>query len=395
MRVLAITKIFPNSLEPLSSPFNRQQFKALAGHVDLTVLEAIPYVPGAAQTGFPPRAAKLAKLPGREIIEGIETVYMRQLYVPRVGLALGIPLYLASLAPFRALVASFDVVLATWAYPDGAASVLFAHALGKPCVVKVHGSDINVIARRRSVRPFLKRTLPRADALVSVSRPLGTDLEALGVAPDRIHLVKNGDDVSLLRPRDKGAARRELGLDETRPTILFCGRLEAQKGLGELLAAFTRVRAARPDAVLALVGDGAMRAEVDALREKLGGALVAPGPRPLPEVAKWMAACDVFTLPSWAEGTPNVVLEALASGRPAVGSDVGGIPDVLHDPRSGLVVPAKNDVALAEGLLAALARTWDPESVRATGPLSWSESGKALAEVLYAAREARGATARS
>ncbi|MFO0675365.1 MAG: glycosyltransferase family 4 protein [Polyangiaceae bacterium] len=382
MRVLAITKIFPNSLEPLSSPFNRQQFKALAKHVDLTVLEAIPYVPGASRTGVPARAAKLAKLPDREVIEGIETVYMRQLYVPKVGLAVGIPLYLASLLPYRALAKSADVVLATWAYPDGAASVLFAEGLGKPCVVKVHGSDVNVIAKKRTVRPLLARTLPRAAGLVAVSRPLGEELAAIGVPRDRIHLVKNGVDTALFRPRDKKGARRELRVPEDRPLVVFCGRLEPQKGVVDLLAAFERVRSRVPGAMLALVGTGVLEADVAAKKAVLGDALHAPGARPLAEVATWMAAADVFTLPSWAEGTPNVVLEALASGRPAVGSDVGGIPDVLSDPRSGLVVPARDPAALAEALVAALGRTWDPEVVRATGPRSWTESGAELAAVL-------------
>src|SRR5581483_8137747 len=150
MRILAITKIFPNSLEPLSSPFNRQQFKELAKLCDLTVLEAIPYFPLAHRTGQPPRAAKLTKLPAREVVHGIETHYMRQLYLPRVGLPLAVPLYLGSLAPFRAFAKGFGGVPVTWAYPDGRASVLFARALGKPVVVKVHGTDVNVVAKTRA-----------------------------------------------------------------------------------------------------------------------------------------------------------------------------------------------------------------------------------------------------
>jgi glycosyltransferase involved in cell wall biosynthesis len=95
-----------------------------------------------------------------------------------------------------------------------------------------------------------------------------------------------------------------------------------------------------------------------------------------------MSACDVFTLPSWAEGTPNVVLEALASGRPAVASRVGGIPDVLADPRSGILVPPRDPAALARGLLEALDREWAVDEVRACGPGSWNESAEGLLRVL-------------
>jgi glycosyltransferase involved in cell wall biosynthesis len=382
VRVLAITKIFPNGLEPLSSPFNRQQFVELSRMCELSVLEAIPYFPGATLTKQPPRAAKLAALPAREVVHGIETHYLRQLYVPRIGLAVAVPLYLASLLPFRELARRFDVVLATWAYPDGCASILFARALGKPCVVKVHGSDVNVVAKTRAARPILRRVLPRAEAMVAVSRPLGEELVALGVERTRVHLVPNGVSTEIFRVRDKREARRGLGVPLERPVVLFVGRLEPQKGLGELLEAFDLVRAERPEAILALVGDGVWKEKVAAAKARLGDALIAPGARPLEEVARWVAACDVFTLPSWNEGTPNVVLEALASGRPAVGSDVGGIPDVLADARSGIVVKARDARALSVGLLAALAKTWDPEAVSACGPGSWKESAGKLHHVL-------------
>src|SRR4051812_30795103 len=123
MRVLAITQIWPNSLEPLSSAFNLQQFKELATHCDLTVLAAVPYFPGASRTGQPPRPALLSALPAREVIQGIETIYLRHLYLPKVGVPIAVPLYLASLLPHRALVKNCDVVLGTWAYPDGCASI--------------------------------------------------------------------------------------------------------------------------------------------------------------------------------------------------------------------------------------------------------------------------------
>ncbi len=382
MRVLAITKIFPNSLEPLSSPFNRQQFGALAELCDLSVLEAIPYFPLSGLTGQPPRAAKLTALPIWETVAGIETFYMRQLYLPKVGTPVGVPLYLASLAPFRALARKFDVILGAWGYPDGCATTLFARALGKPSVIKVHGSDVNVLAKVKSARAVMRRVLPMASAMVAVSRPLGKELEALDVPASRIHLVRNGVDTKLFFPRDRDAALKELGLPLDRPLIVFCGRLEPQKGLEELLEAFGRVRRARPNVMLALLGDGVMRDRVRKEVEASGGALVAPGARPLKEIATWLAACDVFTLPSWMEGTPNVVLEALASGRPAVATRVGGIPDVLSDPKSGILVPAKDAEALAAGLLAALDRKWDPREVAACGPGSWEKSAKSLHDVL-------------
>lgn len=383
MRVLAITPIFPNRLEPLYGPYNRQQFKALVRRgVEMRVLCAVPYVPGARIARVPKRAAQLSALGKGDVIDGLETRYLRRLYLPAVGVPVAVPLYLASLLPHRDLVKWADVVLATWAYPDGAAVVLFAQAHGKRCAVKVHGSDINVIAKKPAARAVLERVLPRADAMITVSRAMGDEIARMGVSKDKIHFVPNGIDHALFTGHDRAKARRELGLDAPGPVILFVGRIEPQKGIGELFDAFERVHAARPDATLALVGDGVWRRRAEEARGRFGGRLVVAGARPFAEIPKWMAACDVVTLPSHAEGTPNVLLEGLATGRPAVATRVGGIPDVLADPRSGIVVPPKDAGALAEGLLAALGRQWNEEEVRASGPCSWDESAAILERIL-------------
>src|ERR1700680_3285799 len=105
MRVLAITQIWPNVAEPTRAAFNLQQFKRLGQHCDLTVLSALAHFPGASFLPArvrPARAASLSGVPARESIEGIDTRHMRQLYLPRVGVPIAVPLYLASLFPHRA-----------------------------------------------------------------------------------------------------------------------------------------------------------------------------------------------------------------------------------------------------------------------------------------------------
>jgi glycosyltransferase involved in cell wall biosynthesis len=389
MRVVAITQIWPNSVEPLRTPFNVRQFSSLKRRSEVVVLAAVPFVPGANLVGLPERPAKLYGLPAREMISGIETHYMRQLYVPKL-VAAAVPLYLASLAPHRALVASADVILATWGYPDGCAAVLLARALGKPCAVKVHGSDLNVVAKLASARAVVRRVLPRADAMVSVSSALSAELEGLGVPPSRIHLVANGVDTSVFAPRDKRAARQALGLDESAPVVVFVGRLEPQKGVGELLDALPLLRERAKDAVVVLLGEGVSSERVQRAAASSRGAILAPGARPPREIAQWLAACDVFTLPSWMEGTPNVVLEALASGRPVVASNVGGIPDVVSQPDAGKLIPPKDAPALAAALAQTLERVrrgeLAPDRIRALGPKSWDESADALFDVLASIR---------
>ena len=383
VRVLIVTKIFPNAAEPLSAPFNRQQFGALARHCEIVdVLATIPAFPGAGLLARWSSAGRLTAVPDREVIDGLSVRHPRTLFVPRLGHGTWGPLYVASLAPllprYRGKV---DVVLASWAYPDGFAGVIAARLLGVPAVVKLHGSDINVNAKLPGPRRQLAWALPRAARVVAVSNPLADEVAALGVPRERIALVRNGVDAELFRPRDRGEARRALGLPEGVPIALYVGNLKATKGVLDLIAAWKLVAAARPDARLVIVGGGDEQAAVAAAA---GDArVIAAGPRPLPEIPTYLAACDVLTLPSWAEGTPNVVLEALASGRRVVGSAVGGIPDLLDDPLLGELVPAKSPPELAAALVRALGTPYDADAVAARGARGgWDASAQALAAVL-------------
>jgi glycosyltransferase involved in cell wall biosynthesis len=389
MRVVVVTKIFPSSLEPLSSPFARQQIAELSRQCDVEVLAAVPSFPLARWTGIPPRAARLSALPKGDRIDGIRTTYVRQLYVPKVGLSAAVPLYLASLWPHRRRIRDADVVFATWAYPDGCAAVLAARALGKPCVVKVHGSDVNVVLKRRTPRWVAGRVLPMAHAAVAVSNPLAEELTGLGIAPFRVAVVPNGVDRTVFFPRDRDAERASLGIPRDAHVVLFVGRVERQKGVVELLAAFDRIRTQMSAAMLVMIGEATPMDEAVACVRRWGSAAVRIlGSRPHAEVARWMGASDVLALPSWAEGTPNVVLESLASGRPVVATNVGGIPDLLSSDDAGILVPPRDAPALASALENALRAPWDARRVAARAPWSWSASAAALKDVFVAAAAA-------
>jgi len=383
MRVLAITKIFPNQAEPLSAPFNRQQFAALARRCDLEVAATIPWFPGAGLVARWSSAGRLARVPHREQIAGISVIHPRTLFVPRLAHAAWGPLYAASIAPelirYRGKI---DVVLGSWAYPDGFAAVIAARLIGAPCVVKLHGSDINVMARLPGPRRQTAWALSRAARVVAVSRALADEVAELGVPRDRIAIVMNGVDPELFRVRDRAAARSELGLPGG-PLALCVANLKPEKGVLDLARAWERVARELPDARLVFVGDGPARA---ALESALPPRATLAGPQTLPRVATWLAACDVLVLPSHAEGTPNVVLEALASGRRVVATAVGGVPDLITSGALGALVPAQQPEAMAAALTQALRTSYDADAVAAQGAHGgWEASAAALHAVLVAA----------
>jgi glycosyltransferase involved in cell wall biosynthesis len=396
MRVLVMTKIFPNAAEPLSAPFNRQQIAALGRRCEVEVLAPIPWFPGARLFSRWSAAGRLGAVPRTDRIDGLEVVHPRTPYLPRFGHALSAALYGAALYPaVRRRRRRFDVLLGTWAYPDGVAAVTLGRALGIPTVVKLHGSDMDVLSKRPVLRRQLAWALPRAARVVAVSRALGQQAEELGVARDRIDIVTNGVDGALFHPRDRAASRTELGRGgDTRRWILFVGRVEADKGMLELGPAFAKLAAANPEAALIVVGDGKARGAMEESLRPLGDRVVFAGARPFAEVPVWMGACDVLTLPSHHEGTPNVLLEALASGRRVVATRVGGIPDVVHRPELGTLVPVGDAEALAAALGEAVAQPYDGAAIAALGARGgWDESAARLYDVLARACGAAVATA--
>ena len=386
LRGLAITKIVPNAAEPLSAPFNRQQFAALSRRCDLHVMGTIPWFPGAGLLGKWSTAGRLARIPFRETIEGIDVSHPRTLFIPRLAHATWGPLYALSIAPLLARYrGKVDVVLGSWAYPDGFAAVIAAKLLGVPAVVKLHGSDINLNAKAPGPRKMISWSLPRAARVVAVSRALADEVVALGVPRDRVALVMNGVDAELFHPRDRVAARAELSLPAG-PIALYVGNLKEEKGVLELGAAWQIVAREIPEATLVVVGGGPLKGALGALVAPLGDRVRMVGPRPLETIPTWMAATDILVLPSRAEGTPNVVLEALASGRRVVASAVGGIPDLITREELGSLVPPCAPDALAAAIVRSLHSPYNPATVAALGARGgWDASAAALYEVLVGA----------
>lgn len=386
LKVLVVTKLFPNRVRPSFSVFNRLQMSALSRYCDVDIRATVPWFPAARAFEKWSEAGQFADVPPEETIDDLKVLHPRFIAIPKVGRTLAPALYAASLWPsVRALKGRIDVVLGCWAFPDGLAAILLARWLGAAVVVKVHGSDLNVLAKNPTVRRLLARGLPMADRLMAVSRPLGERAVELGVDRRRLAIVSNGVDREVFQVRDRSEARQRLALPAGRKLVVYVGRLDRAKGVLDLLDAFQSLAAAEPDLDLALVGNGPELARCQQLAAEHEGRIFLPGALPMRQVAEWLAASDLLTLPSWNEGTPNVLFEAFACGRRVVATDVGGIPDVVTSPHLGTLIPAHDVRALASALAEAARTPYDPLPLTEAAPYSWPESGARLRDVLQAA----------
>jgi teichuronic acid biosynthesis glycosyltransferase TuaC len=285
-----------------------------------------------------------------------------------------------------------DIILSYVVYPDGYAALQVAKKLGVPVVLTAIGSDLS-----RSGGPIpqllTRRALHKADFVITVSHDLLETAIRKGSNPATSRAVLNGCDFSIFHPIDRGAARQRLQIKPHAEMLLYIGRLDLRKGLMELVEAAVRLRWNRPRLCVYMVGDGPDKAALQSSIVKRGaGGYVMLLPACLTdEVPRWMAAADVVTLPSYKEGCPNVVLEALAMGRPVVATRVGGIPEIMSDDCGRLIPPA--DVSsLTDALNAVLETSWDESAIASRCDRSWKVVADEVGEVCAQLSSSRGAT---
>lgn len=380
MKVLVFSRIFPSRHEPSRGIYNFHRFKALAEFCDIRVVAPVPFWTRGARAGSGAAAD----------YQGISVAYPAYWSLPRVAPQLHArALYVSARSHVRRLHKTFpfDVVLGAFAYPDLAAAAHLARDYDCPLVGLVMGSDINALARKDELREQISAALAQASSVIALSAGLKDGVVELGVPAGRVIVQNNSVDGTRFDIRDRTASRRELGLD-TRHLVCFIGNLVQEKGPDVLVEALAHLdKSIRPSLKVIFVGDGDLKDSLRCRAQQLDLANVVEfaGRRPPIEIPAWMSAADVLCLPSRREGCPNVVLEALASGRPVVASSVGGVLDLITD-RNGIRVPPDDPVQLGRAIGRALQRTWPPEDLRkSVASLTWSDMGRAVHHVLDSA----------
>ncbi len=216
---------------------------------------------------------------------------------------------------------------------------------------------VRVVAGRRSARRERGLQGLIAEIVVHAADSIVVNAESLrpaGRARARTEVIPSGVDTDRFRVREeRSVAKVRLGVPGDRPLIGTVGRLEARKGTATLIEAVARLRrAGGADVLLAVVGDGPLRAELSVLVERLG---IREHVRMLgdqSDVRDVLSALDVFVLPSRTEGMSNALLEAMAMERAVVATAVGGNCEVVADGANGLLVPSER----ADAMAAAIAR---------------------------------------
>ena len=355
LKILTFTTLYPSRLRPQHGIFVETRLRKLveSGAVEARVVAPCPWFPFAS-----PRFghyALFARQPHEEMRHGLHVDYPRYLQAPKIGMSVAplamftalLPVLRGQLRPGR----DFDLIDAHYFYPDGVAAVLLGRALDRPVVVTARGSDLNVIAEHAVPRRWIRWAARQADGLVAVSHGLQRRLAALGVARERVRVLRNGVDPALFRPADRDTARRALGLSG--PTLLAVGNLVPLKRHRMMVEAL----AGLPGIELVIVGEGPERGAIEGLarERRIADRVRLLGHLPqdcLPEI---YSAADLLLLVSTHEGWPNVLLESMACGTPVIASDIDGIADIVASHEAGRIVHEPTPDRLAAAIRALLA----------------------------------------
>ena len=374
MKVLVITNLFPNQKEPTRAQYNKQQFDELSKSCELKVVAPIPYL-----------QYSLNEVPKQEIIDGIEVYHPRYLVIPKILRSFyGVFFFFGIRKTIDEIYKryQFDIILSTWAYPDGFASALIAKIFKKPFFIKVHGTDVNSFTRYFFRRKMIMYAFKKAIKIIAVSADLKRKIVKLGIPQEKIEVIPNGINFELFRPIDKNLCREALDLPIDKKIVLYVGNLEKVKGVDVLIDAMQYLD---KDVYLVIAGDGRLKHTLKSKVKnlKLEENIVFVGSKPHQDMPFWINASDIFCLPSRNEGCPNVVLEALSCGTPVVATRVGGVPDIIESDEVGLLVEPASSDKLSAALKLALSKEWDRQSIREKAPqLNWKDNAKELMEKL-------------
>lgn len=259
----------------------------------------------------------------------------------------------------------FDLIHAHFTWPSGAVAVKLKKSLGVPVVITEHTHETLYKALREE-NPYFINTWQECDAIIRVNQKDVPLICRCSIDSSKVYSIANGYDPDKYYPVDKEKARQSLDLPQDLKIVLNISRLYEEKGQKYLISAINDIVKDRNDIVCFIGGTGPLKDDLEQriaflyLREyiKLVGFI------PDEQMNLWINSADIFVLPSLNEGNPTIMFEALGCGIPFVGTNVGGVPEIITSDDYGFLVEPANAADLAEKILIAIGRKWDHNNIR-------------------------------
>lgn len=342
-KTLLFSTLFPSIARPGHGIFVETRLRELlkSGQVHTKVVAPVPWFPFSNKLFG--NYGHFAATPKFEHRNGIDVYHPRYFLPPKIGMNVApYALARAALPVIRKIIDDgfdFDLIDAHYYYPDGIAAGLIARQLGKPFIVTARGTDLNLIPEYSYPRKLIIETAATAYASVGVSMALVEQLIKLGAESSKLRVFRNGVDLSCFHPVDRLETKKLFGWSD-QTTLISVGNLVENKGHHIAIDTLRQL----PKHRLTIIGAGpeenVLRRQVSHLN--LTERVEFVGRIPQPALKDYYGAADILLLPSSREGWPNVLLEAMACGTPAIATRTGGIPEIIKSEQVGLLVDRRS-----------------------------------------------------
>lgn len=358
MRILAISNLYPYVSNKVFGIFTARQFEMAAKlGANITVLFTHIWIPQILQRLIP-KFKDYNKNHAPLEYEGINVITVPWVRWTRGMNGYqwdGLCIYHAAKNKVLALHREkpFDVLYGKGIFPSADVAVRFARRLNIPAIGEGIGSDVNIAPDYSPAmyRHFLW-VAKALDGAVADGQGVAERLsKVMGIEIPTIHGLVDLETFSPVE--DKAELRRQLNIPLKSHVLLFAGFLKKEKGVFELLEAFAGVRRSLPNIVLKICGQGGERFNLEKRIAELNISDCAflVGTVSPADMHKWMQASDLFVLPSYHEGMPNVVMEAMACGLPVISTAVGGLPEAVGDCKGAILIEPRSSDQLASAII--------------------------------------------
>ena len=387
MRILTLSTLYPNAAMPVHGVFveTRLRHYLSLGAAEARVVAPVPWFP----FGHPAfgKYGAFGRAPRSEFRAGIQVDHPRYFLPPKVGMtyaSLGLDRCFEQAArEIEASGWSFDLIDAHYLYPDGVAAARAARVLGKPYVLTARGSDVTLIPDYPRQKRMILKAICDSETTICVADALKEELVRLGAPREKLATLRNGVDLERFQETGRDAMRERLGVSG--PLAVSVGHLIDRKGHDIAIRTVRLVE----DLTLLIIGDGPEHGALRRLAESEGVAdrVLFQPPLEQSALAQYYAAADALILASSREGWPNVLLEAMACGTPAVAAPVWGCGEVIRSPDAGMLAEDRTPEAFASAVKAVLARGTPRGAVRAYAEgFSWEETARGLDRLFCAVK---------
>lgn len=363
--ILFFTNLHPLPWQPARATYNFEEIRHLKAHADVKVLMPVPWF-----TYF-----KQVVLKGHRSPEGY--CLFPFFYIPKVLTSLH-PLFLLlsliiCVKPLLWLAKSKNVI-ASWAYAEAVVAALGKTIFKYKLIIECLGSDVNALMQKPMHKRQMSWAFKKSTAVTTKSKALAEAVK-LHVPEVTPHVIYNGVDFDVFTLRETVPFSRQT------QSLLFVGSLIPTKGVYELIDGFEQAIANNPAMTLRIAGEGCSKGTLQKMisAKSLEHSVTLLGAIPHQSLVGELHKSDALILPSYREGVPNVIMEALATGTPVIATDVGGIAEVLIPEVGGILIEAQNADAVADAIREIAYKTWNSKEIKeSVSTYTWQNSALEL-----------------